>query len=491
MNRRSDPGLGQWTITFIVIGLVLLIIYKLIEYSSVRAYMPTGMVIAGVEVGGYDERQVEEILRNRYEEAPVVIFHNNERLEINPVTDAGFEIDAAAMISEAKFQREQQDYWSGFLGYILGRPIEVEAVELRAQHNRDTLRDTLIRIANELDEPAQPPQPVPATLSFLYGEVGRKTNISQSLNDVEAALYRPLGREARLIIEPVEAPAPNINLLASLIVNHLEGFPGVVSIYIKDLQSDRELNINGDVAMSGMSIIKVPIVLEFYRLLDQPPNEEQALLIRETLLESGNLSANRLLAMIAGQENPFLGADQVTAFMQKLGLTNTFIVTPYEEQPRPSLETLETIANQRPDINTDPDPGMQTTAEDMGILLTMLYYCAEFNGGALIAAFEGQITQQECQSIIDIMGQNFIGSLIEEGVPAETRVAHKHGWISDTHGDAGIVYTPNGNYVIIQYMHQANWLEWAVSSPLMADISRATYNYFNFDTPYLGTQVSN
>jgi hypothetical protein len=33
-------------------------------------------------------------------------------------------------------------------------------------------------------------------------------------------------------------------------------------------------------------------------------------------------------------------------------------------------------------------------------------------------------------------------------------------------------------------------LEWEISSPLLADISRATYNYFNFDNPYLGGQVT-
>ena len=332
---------------------------------------------------------------------------------------------------------------------------------------------------------------MPATLSFLYGEVGRRTDIAQSISDVEAALYRPRAREARLLIQPVEAPSPNINLLASLIVNHLEGFPGLVSIYIKDLQSDRELNINADVAMSGMSIMKVPIVLEVYRLLENEPDAETALLIEQTLLESGNFSANQLLDIIAGQDNAYLGADQVTNSMQRLGLQNTFMVTPYEEQPRPNLDTLETPANQRADINANPDPGIQTTAKDMGALMTMLYYCAEFNGGALIAAYEGDITQAECQAILDVLDQNFIGSLIEEGVPPDTRVAHKHGWISDTHGDAGIVYTPNGDYVIVQYMYQSNWLEWAESSPLMADISRATYNYFNFDSPYLGTQISN
>jgi beta-lactamase class A len=109
----------------------------------------------------------------------------------------------------------------------------------------------------------------------------------------------------------------------------------------------------------------------------------------------------------------------------------------------------------------------------------------------LAAAYAGQLTQAECQVLVDYMAQNKIGSLIEEGVPADITVAHKHGWIGDTHGDAGIVYSPGGNYVIVEYMYKPEWLEWEISSPLLADISRATYNYFNFDSPYLGDSQAN
>jgi hypothetical protein len=40
-------------------------------------------------------------------------------------------------------------------------------------------------------------------------------------------------------------------------------------------------------------------------------------------------------------------------------------------------------------------------------------------------------------------------------------------------------------------MFKPEWLEWEISSPLLAGISRATYNYFNFDNPYLAGAVSN
>ncbi len=485
MNRSSDPGLGQWLITTGIIVLGLVIIYFLIQYSAVRAFMPTGMKIANLDVGGLDNDGARQILSARYLSAPVVLFHGDQRIEIDPQRDADFQLDFESMLAEAQFERDGQDYWSGFLGFLTGRPVEVNPVQLRATHNRETLRDSLRFIASQYDDPAQPPQPVPATLSCQYGEIGRRTNIDDSLQAVEAALYRPVNREATLTVEPVEPPRPNINLLSNLIVNHLQGFPGVASVFIYDLQTGDEIRINADVAISGMSVMKIPIVLETYKTLTQPPNAEIQKLIYETLIESGNFSANLLLDVVAGQDNAFLGADLLTDSLRKLGLRNTFIVTPYEEQPRANKQTIETPANLRPDIYANPDPSMQTTAEEIGSLLAMIYYCAQNEGGALLAAFNGQVSRAECQEIIDIMSQNFIGSLIEEGVPSNTQVAHKHGWISDTHGDAGIVFTPGGDYVIAMYLYQDNWLEWAVSSPLMADISRATYNYFNFDAPFL------
>lgn len=491
MNRRSDPGLGQWLFTTLLIGLGFLLIYKLIQYSAVRSYMPAGLTIAGVDVGGLDEQGVRDRLAERYLNAPVVIYHGENRLELDPREVADFELGIEMMLDQAQQERDQQDYWSGFWGFLWGRAVEIDSVPLQASHDRNKLIDALTRVANQYDQPAQPPQPVPTNLSFLYGEVGRQTNIIASLKDVEAALYRPTGREAFLVVEPVEPPRPNMNLLANLIVNRLEAFDGVPSIFILDLQTGREIAINADVAMSGMSIVKIPIVLETFRILSREPNIEQTRLISETLIDSGNFSANLLLDVVAGQDNAFLGADIVTDSLQKLGLTNTFIVTPYEEAPRPRKQTLDTPANLRGEPNTNPDPAMQTTAEDMGYLLSVLYYCAENGGGALIAVYEGDLTQEECQQTIAFMEQNYIGSLIEEGVPSGTPVAHKHGWISDTHGDAGIVYTPGGDYVIVMFLHHDRWLDWPVSSPIMADISRATYNYFNFDNPYLGQLTSN
>lgn len=490
MSRRSAPGLGQWLLVIAMVALVLFLLFKLYQYGSFRRYFPAGLTAGGVPIGGLTGEEAAEQLNNRYLDAPVIVYHGEEAIEIRPL-DIEFALDIDTMLSQADYQRQQQDFWAGFWGFLWGRPVEVEHIELRATHSPAALTDVLETISTAFDKPALPPQPVPTTLSFQYGEPGVATNVEASTPDLQAAFYRAVDREAHLVLEPTEPERPDINLLARLIVNHLQDFEGVASVFISDLSTGEEIAINADEAMSGMSILKLPIAVEVLRAVDGPLTTEQSKLISETLVvQSGNFSANLLLDVIAGEDDAYLGADITTESMRDLGLQNTFIAVPYEEQPRPGRATYETVANSREELMTEPDPAMQTTAEDIGSLLVMLYQCAEMGGGALLAAYEGQLTQADCEVLLDYMEQNHIGSLIEEGVPPETPVAHKHGWISDTHGDAGIITSEGGDYVLVIYLYKPEWLEWEISSPLLADISRATYNYFNFDNPYLGGQVS-
>lgn len=496
MNRRtSSPGVGQWLTVAIIVATTVFLLIKLFQYASVRSNYPTGLTVAGVDIGGLSEDQAREVLTNRYIEAPVIIFHGDERFELSPA-QAKFQLDLDAMLSRADYERSQQDFWAGFWGFLWGEPVEVQPIPIQATHDRAALITFLEDVKTLMDIPAQPPQPVPATNSFQYGESGTETDIVSSVANIESALYRPGDREAHLSVRVRQPERPEINLLIRLLVNSLQDFEqttgGVTSMFVLDLESGKEIPINSDLPMSGMDLLKVPIVLETYRVLDREPTLTQQALISDTLVTSlDNSSANELLTIIAGQDDPYLGAQIVTESMQRLGLVNTAMMLPYDAEPRAGIVPAKTPANSVEELRTVPNPYLQTTAEDMGTLLSMIYYCAEGLGGTLTAVYGDSITQTECQTILAFMSQNKIGSLIEEGIPQDVTVAHRHGWISDTHGDAGIVYTPGGNYVIVQFLYKPGWLEWELSSPLLADMSRATYNYFNFDNPYLGTASSN
>ena len=495
MTRNASPGLGQWITVLLLVIVTVFLFVKLYQYAGARDYYPTGLTVAGVDVGGMNKEEASTVLNNRYLEAPVIIYYNNDKVEISP-TDAEFTLDLEAMLSQADYQRFQQDFWAGFWGFLWGRPVEVDPVPLYATHNREKLRETLKSIATLTDQPAQPPQPVPSTMSFQFGEAGTKTNIEASFSDVEAALYRPLSREARLIVEPLTPDRPDMNLLTRLMVNYLQDFEtinnGVASVFIYDLDTGEEVSLNADMPMSGTDVLRLPTVLELYRQLDNVPTLLQRQLISDTLvIQPDVISANQLLSDISGTNDPYTGAEQVTKSLQQMGLVNTYLLTPFGEEPRAGQRPLSTPANESEEIRTRPGGYAQMTAEDIGLLLADLYYCAQGKGGTITAVFQGDISQEECQETLNYMSQNQIESLLEEGVPDDITIAHRHGWISDTHTDAGIVFTPGGNYVIVGMLYKPDWLEWETSSPILSDISRATYNYFNYNQPYLGGSSTN
>src|SRR5690606_24178069 len=240
MNRRSSPGAGQWfTVTILVAATVFLLI-KLFQYASLRGNYPTGLTVAGVDVGGRSRDEATNVLTNRYIEAPVLIYHGQDRFEISPA-DAEFELDLDTMLSAADIERTQQDFWAGFWGFLWGTPVEVSPVELTATHNREALRRVLGDIAALMAQPTQPAQPVPGTFSFQYGETGTVTNVEASFADVEGALSRASNREARLVVEPSSPERPQINLLTRLLVNNLQDYEqvtgGAGSMFVMDLNA--------------------------------------------------------------------------------------------------------------------------------------------------------------------------------------------------------------------------------------------------------------
>ncbi|MHB1120853.1 MAG: serine hydrolase, partial [Bellilinea sp.] len=145
-----------------------------------------------------------------------------------------------------------------------------------------------------------------------------------------------------------------------------------------------------------------------------------------------------------------------------------------------------TPANQRTDVSAEPDRYNQTTPVEAGQLLSDVYQCATYGGGTFTAVFPGEISQSECRQMISYLSRNRIAVLIEAGVPEGVQVAHKHGWLTDsadglihTISDAGIVYTPGGNFILVIYLYDQNQLLFDPANKLVAQITQSIYNYYN------------
>jgi beta-lactamase class A len=203
---------------------------------------------------------------------------------------------------------------------------------------------------------------------------------------------------------------------------------------------------------------------------------------------SGNAPANAILTQLGG-DKPTRGVQHVTQMLRELGLENTFLAAPLVEDPKKSrpndIPFISTPARENATdgscIDTHAAKLSQTTTKDLATLFHLIYQCAEYGGGGLVAAYPTEITQQECKMMIDLMEHNTDGSLIGAGVPSDSLVAHKHGWVNDTVADSGIVYAPSGDYVMSIFLwgNVTDWMPAATTFPVIEGISTATFNYFN------------
>jgi uncharacterized protein YraI len=265
------------------------------------------------------------------------------------------------------------------------------------------------------------------------------------------------------------------------------------SLFIVDLQSGEAMSFGGNIAYRGTSVSKISILATLYQYIDVPPTAQLATDIANTMICSENGATNRLLAVI-GNGDEWQGAQNVTNFLSDLGLNDTYLLAPYVVDPANppvapyAIAVPDTDADQ---IRANPEPYNQLTVEDIGWVLTAIYQCGYQETGPLIANFPpGTFEPHECRQMVHVMANNTVDGLLKAGVPEGIRVAHKHGWVSDTHTNAGIFFTPGGDYVTSMAFHSAQldatgerYLSFANTLPAFGETSRSVYNYFNPTAP--------
>jgi len=490
-SRRLFSPL-RWFSAFFLLAALVLTAVQLARYSRVRANFPPGLKIAGVPVGGMDRQQAAQRLLEAYS-IPVELIYNDAAIQISPnVVD--FQLDLEGMLAAADLQRTQQSFWQGFWDFLWGRSSSPIEVPLRSNYSEARLRAYLEEeISKRYDQFPSAAKPVVGTVNFQLGSPGTALDIDNALPMIISAMQTLNQRQVVLPLERTAPPRPafqNLEILMKQTIE-IEGFDGIAAVYLSDLQTAQEihfaerqgkdLTVQPDIAYTASSMIKIPIMVSVFRRLGEDPDDETLKLLTDMITKSGNEAADWLMDRVIDTDR---GPLMVSEDMQALGLQNTFLAG-YFSFGSPLLARIQTPSNQRSDVNTDPDPYSQTTPSDIGMLLEDVYQCAISGGGTLQAVFPGDIKQPECQAMIDYLKNNKLPALLTAGIPEATQIAHKHGWVSDSNGvintigDAGIIYTPGGNYVLAIFLNHPEQLVWEPASKLIADLSRAVYNYYN------------
>ncbi len=484
--RRRGSNIQRWLSIAFLLASATLFFYELLAYSRDRALLPDQLSIAGIPVGNTTQSEARERLLQTFS-TPVELFYEEQRILLNPA-NVGFRLDTDVMLAAAELERTEKSFWTGFWDFLWNRPGEAVSIPLKAEYSTGQLESALRDISLRYDTPPTTSEPIPGTPNFEPGNPGRILDIGRGVDLVGAVLQSPSRRSVNLPIVNEGPAKPTLDTLEILFKQVIEvaDFNGLVVLYLADLRTGEtmhfgtldgeDVSLEPDIAFSGASINKISILTAFYRYFDEPLDPESARWVEEMITQSGNDPSDWLMERIDFQRGPLV----VTETLQELGFENTFVAG-YYFPGAPILQIYRTPANQRFDVSTNPDPYTQTTASDISMLLTDIYACAG-GGGSLLARFPEEFTPAECGRMLDLLSANILGTLIKGGVPEGTRVAHKHGWRSsplDMIGDAGIVFTPGGDYTLSIFLWNEQEMIWEPTSRLVADLSRAAYNYFN------------
>lgn len=266
------------------------------------------------------------------------------------------------------------------------------------------------------------------------------------------------------------------NVLGERIKKEAAEFGADTGIVVEDLASGWKISLNQDKLFPSASLVKVPIMASYIlasakgevnlnnrialknscrvlgsgTLKSYAPGTEFYIndLIRVMVTESDNTAANMLI--------DYFGFNRLNSYFKKLGLNNTNLTRQMMDF-RKRKQGVENF----------------TSAQDLAALFKEIY-----NNNLVNKSFSGKC--------LEILKQQKIKDRIPKRLPAGTVVANKTGLERGVCHDAGIVFTPQGDYLIVVLTRHKN----KVARPAKRFIAQLALDVYNYYAYYNNPQAS-
>lgn len=251
--------------------------------------------------------------------------------------------------------------------------------------------------------------------------------------------------------------------------------PGAFAgIYLRSLGDSAEWAINADSVFHAASTMKLPVMIEYFRQLDEGKfTADQAVRLENRFASIVDRSAYAL--------DP--GEDSDSALYERVGMqvpvrelvermithssnlaTNTVIQLVDAAKAQATARSLGAgaiMVRRGVEDGKAFEQGLNntTTARDLAILLESL-------------VGERAASPQACREMVAILEQQEFNEEIPAGLPPGTRVAHKTGDISGVLHDAAIVFPPEGRPPFVLVVLTRNIPEQAQARALIQDVAR-------------------
>jgi len=265
------------------------------------------------------------------------------------------------------------------------------------------------------------------------------------------------GRRASTLVGPVfglpretapySGPIPPLQgyedaVLARTVRSLARGFPGVCGVFVQDLRTGAGAAWNARARFPAASTLKLAIAVELLRGLRgiPAPGSRLASLLWRMLVYSDDRSANELLAAIGGSTSG--GSARVNAMMRLLGMADSDMYGGYIVQNGLARSPIPLEIFGRPSFI-----GKATTAWDMARLERALHLAAGARG-ALVWRFPGALTPGDARFLLYLLAHARTRGGLTYVRGGGVTVLHKAGWITKARHDTGLVYSPDGVFVV-------------------------------------------
>ncbi len=265
--------------------------------------------------------------------------------------------------------------------------------------------------------------------------------------------------------------------MTSRLKKYARNYSGYVGIYLEDLSSGKEWTYKADRLFPSASLIKVPIMAAIFEKIKSGEisfDTTIKLTRRERKGGSGtlkwakdgtNLSVMELIyKMITESDNTatnmlidYVGMEYLQHQFEKMGLKYTNI------SPEGMSLSSRRVAKEN-----------YTTAREMAYLFKKIYY------GKLV-------NKKASELMLEFLRHSKSRTRLRRGLPIGWEIGHKTGLLRRACHDAGIVFSPNGDYIIV--VLTGNVPSYSSAKRFITRIGRETVRYYKKDMSFADSKL--
>lgn len=251
-----------------------------------------------------------------------------------------------------------------------------------------------------------------------------------------------------------------------------ERFPGRISVYLKELSTGREWTHDPDRLVPSASLIKIPLTAAVLKKIQEGglSLDTQLVLTKKNRMSgSGTLKWQQSGSRLSVMELLFHLITESDNTAMKMLVTT--LGMGYFQKAFNDLGLLVTNINEEGlKLSSRPVPKENyTSAREMAELLEQAYK------GTLVSKASSEI-------LLELMKNLKHRERLAKTLPRGWQIAHKTGLLRRACHDAGIIYSPNGDYVLVVMTWKGP--DYRSSKNYISKIGKITYRHFSGETDF-------